>query len=504
MLNSKDITKIQEIEPIFKKERSFSDTLVDLLELFNLKSLCLKNGMKKLKGYPVREILSILILFPFMSFSTVRAFFYSKFNQLTEAKKDTFFRLKNNEDYNWRNLLYLFAKRFKTLARRSDNESSESPKCFILDDTTIKKEGIKIEFIGKVFDHVIRRFVLGFKKLVLGFWDGKNLIPLDFSYHSEKGKNKKRPFGLLIRQLKQRFSKRRSKTSAGYKRTKELNLDKITNGVAMIKRALKHGFVPDYVLTDSWFSSAYFIKMIRRLKNGIIHFLGMVRLDKRLYDYQGQRLNAKELKTQLKSRMKRARNFNVYYIEIIVGYDEIGNVKLFFTRFSKRSKWRLLLSTDLKLSFQQAMKIYNIRWSIEVMFKECKQLLNLGKCQSNDFDAQIADATISLILYIMLSFHKRIHCYNSLGELFARCRDDFIEATVAQKLWRLFLTIQWTIAEVFEIDFVKMMRVIFQSFEIMKTVKALSKIFFEGDFDVEPEKSFPSGQFGIRKLLLVN
>jgi len=487
MLNPSDITKVEEIKPTFNNDNSIGDTLFDLVELFNIKSLCSKNGMQKLKGYPVKEILSVLILFPFMRIDTVRAFFLCKFNHLTDAKKDTFFRLKNNENYKWRNLLYLFAKKFKILAKRSCDEavgSAQTPKCFIVDDTTILKEGRKIEFIGKVFDHVTRRYVLGFKELVLGYWDGKSFIPLDFSIHSEKGKNKKRPFGLLIRQLKQRFSKLRRKSSAGYKRGKEVTVDKISNTIAMLKRALKHGFVPDYVLTDSWFSSAKLIQTIRSFKKGVIHFLGMVKLDKRLYEYQGRHLNAKELKKLLKSRMKRARNFNVYYIEVIVNYDEIGRVKLFLTRFSKRSKWRLLLSTDLELSFQQAIKIYNIRWSIEVMFKECKQLLNLGKCQSNDFDAQVADTTICFIMYIMLSFHKRIHSYTTLGELFAKYRDDFIEATLAEKLWYLFLILQSTVAEIFEIDYIKMIRLIFQTPEIKKAIKSLSKIFFEGNFDI--------------------
>ena len=507
MLNPNSITKIEEIEPAFNKASSVGDTLIDLLELFNIKSLCTKNGMEKLKGYPVKEILIVLILFPFMHITTVRAFYLSKFNHLTEAKKDTFFRLKNNENYKWRNLLYLFAKRFETLAERSHDEASENaetPKCLILDDTTTPKEGRKIEFIGKVFDHVTRRYILGFKELVLGFWDGNSFIPLDLSIHNEKGKNKKRPFGLLIRQLRQRFSKLRGKTSAGYKRSKEVTVDKISNAIAMIKRAVKHGFVPDYVLTDSWFSSAKLIQTIRSLKKGVIHFLGMVKLDKRLYEYQGQRLNAKELKQLLKSQMKRAKKFNAYYIEVIVNYGEIGRVKLFLTRFSKRSKWRLLLSTDLQLSFQQAVKIYNIRWSIEVMFKECKQLLNLGKCQSNDFDAQIADSTICFIVYIMLSFHKRIHSYTSLGELFAQYRDDFIEANVVEKLWHLFLTIQLTIAEIFKIDYLEMMRIIFQSPEIKKALKSLSKIFFQGDFDDGSGKSIPPDQFGMSTLLLIN
>lgn len=490
MLYLKDSTKIEEIKTILKKENSkIGDTLIDLFRLFSIKALCMRSSMIKHKGYAVSEILTVLILFPFMAVSTVRSFYLSRFKQLTAAKQDTFFRLKNNESFNWRNLLYLFAKRFKTLTNRTPDEVSSRPKCLILDDSAIKKIGVKVEFIGKIFDHVIKQYILGFKQLLLGYWDGKSLIPLDFSYHSEKGKNKKYPFGLLKRQLKKRFSKERRPTSFGYKRSKELFVDKVSNGIAMIKRAVKHGFIPDYVLVDSWFSSEKMIKTVRCLKKGVIHFLGMVKMDKRLYEYQGHNLNAKELKKQLKPKMRRAKKLNAYYIELLVNYSNIGTVKLFFIRLSKRSKWRLLLTTDLELTFLQAMKIYNIRWSIEVLFKECKQLLHLGKCQSNDFDAQIADATISLILYTMLSFHKRIHCYTSLGTLFAKYSDEFIEATVAEKLWHLFLIIQLNIAEAFGIDYNNMMRVIFQIPETKNVIKSLSELFSQDYSSIEWKKA---------------
>ena len=468
---------------------SISDKLLELVQVFNLKSLCSKNGMVKHKGYAVSEIFTVLILFPFMAISTVRSFYRSRFNKLIQAQKDTFFRLKNNENYNWRSFIYLFAKRYKTLTKKSKSDTAETPKCLIVDDTVINKVGTRLEFIGKIFDHVSMRHVLGFKLLLMAFWDGNSLIPLDFSYHTEKGKNKKYPFGLFKRQLKKRFSKQRNKKSAGCKRAKELSVDKITNAIAMIKRAVKHGFIPDYVQTDSWFSVERLIKTVRQIKKGIIHFLGMVKMDKRLYEYQGQKLNAKQLKKQLKSNMKRAKKLNIYYIEVIVNYSDIGRVKLFFTRFSKRSKWRLLMTTNLNLTFHQTIEIYNLRWTIEVLFKECKQLLNLGQCQSNDFDAQIADASISLIIYMMLSFHKKINCYNTLGELFSQYRDDFIEATVAQKLWELFLTIQLKIAEVLEIDYNKFMQVIFQTPEFQNSLKSLLKIFPEDNLSVELNKA---------------
>jgi IS4 transposase len=48
--------------------------------------------------------------------------------------------------------------------------------------------------------------------------------------------------------------------------------------------------------------------------------------------------------------------------------------------------------TDLILNYNKALKLYNNRWTIEVIFKELKQYLNFGKCQSNDFDVQVAEA----------------------------------------------------------------------------------------------------------------
>jgi hypothetical protein len=290
--------------------------------------------------------------------------------------------------------------------------------------------------------------------------------------------------------LKRRFSKQRHNDAAGFQRVQEVFHDKVSTAIALIKRAVKQGFVADYVLTDSWFSVAKLITTVRQLKAGAMHFLGMVKMDKRLYHYQGQQLNAKELQHRLKpTHLKRAKQLNAYYIEVIVNYGTVGMVKLFFSRFSKRSKWRLILTTDLDLSFHQALKIYNNRWTIEVMFKECKQLLNLGKCQSNDFDAQIADTTMSLLVYLMLSFHKKIHSYITLGALFAQYRDDLMEATVAEKIWRLFITIQLTIAEILDIDYTRLMRIIFQLPEVRKTMKSLSEIFLEAPFSIAFNKA---------------
>ena len=68
------------------------------------------------------------------------------------------------------------------------------------------------------------------------------------------------------------------------------------------------------------------------------------------------------------------------------------------------------------------IEIYQPRWTIAVFFKDAKQLLDLGKCQSNDFNAQIADATITLVQYILLTLKYRIENYESKIGMFAEIK----------------------------------------------------------------------------------
>lgn len=44
------------------------------------------------------------------------------------------------------------------------------------------------------------------------------------------------------------------------KTAKERKVDKMTSGIRMLKRAVKHGFKTNCVLVDSWFSSKDFIR----------------------------------------------------------------------------------------------------------------------------------------------------------------------------------------------------------------------------------------------------
>jgi len=80
------------------------------------------------------------------------------------------------------------------------------------------------------------------------------------------------------------------------------------------------------------------------------------------------------------------------------------------------------------------IEIYNIRWTIEVFFKETKQLLGLGKSQSTNFDVQVAQTTITMIQYLLVSLKHRMEAYETIGGLFKDIKQDYIEHKLNERL----------------------------------------------------------------------
>ena len=102
------------------------------------------------------------------------------------------------------------------------------------------------------------------------------------------------------------------------------------------------------------------------------------------------------------------------------------------------------------------IKKYTKRWPIEVCFKECKQLLGLGKDQSNDFNAQVFATTASFLRYNLLNYLNKVENYGTLGELFEQIADESAVKSYAHRLWDffrgLFLVSLSTIFDLFNIN----------------------------------------------------
>ena len=105
-----------EIKKVFDKHQYSIDSMVfDVMQTFKLHSIVRHTQFDKQEGYAVTEILALLIMFPLMMVSSVNRFCHSEFQGMTAMKKDTMYRLKNNEKVPWRPILYGIAKRFQKL-----------------------------------------------------------------------------------------------------------------------------------------------------------------------------------------------------------------------------------------------------------------------------------------------------------------------------------------------------------------------------------------------------
>lgn len=474
MLHNKDIHNIEELQGLLRLGEKTVEVLIDYVSFFDFRSVTSHFDDIKKKGYGFTNLLSVLVVMPFLHMASLCALLVSGISHLSDAEKDAYYRLKNNPLVDWRRILYAFAKKYRQITVERGGDDVTGPRCMVIDDSVLEKTGKMIEGVGRLWDHVSHRWVLGFKVLCLGYFDGKSFIPLDFSLHREKGANKKKPYGLTKKEHNRQYSKQRDIKSPSAKRTGEMGSSKIDNAIKMVKRAVRHGFAADYVLMDSWFTCEKVIKQVRAIKKYTVHVLGMVKMAKAKYCFNDGNYTAKQLVALHRKKTKRCRRLNAHYIPVRAEYKGVP-IQLFFSRYGSRGKWHLIASTDLSLSFIKAMEIYQIRWAIEVFFKESKQYLGLGKCQSNNLDAQFADTTVTMIQYIMLTLRKRFGDYESKGALFRASQEQMLELTLMHRLWGLFIEIVTQLAEVFDMDIEQLMEQLFSNEKVNRLISKLLK-----------------------------
>lgn len=553
MQQIKGTNNFSEIEEFASNPGKLTTTLSEVIGKFNLKSHLASFDVLKSKGLAISSLVSILAILPFYGFASVCALVKAKIrpSDLEMGKKDVYYDVKNNEFINWRSLLLLHAKRFQYLMLQNKSTTIDGIKATVFDDTPIKKTGMKTEKVSVNHDHVSGEFILGYKLLVCGFWDGGSFIPLDFSFHRERGtkvdklikifkkaknvlentnkllathktlllkkeqnllntstkyasnpiktnnvrllsaeaiyektkaENEKltqdlslkqkafdlakkqlkqfytheRLFGLTSKERKEQYKKAISPGSYGHIRRREADKSKIDLMIAMLTRSVKNGFIPDYVLIDSWFFCYELLNLLSTLKNGSIKLVSMVKINnQKFFDCQANKeMNIKTLLQKHETDVKACKKLKAQYIRVTCKYKGI-RVNLFFVKMGRSQNWHLLLTTDLSLSFIDLMKVYQIRWSIEVFFKECKQYLNLGKCKSTSFDAQIADTTVTMLQHIMLSYYKRINTQQSFDGIFTDISKEMVEMDLVSRMIDIIWELIEIIASIEGIDFIE-------------------------------------------------
>jgi len=306
-------------------------------------------------------------------------------------------------------------------------------------------------------------------------------LKTELSQHKERGqfleneyqelKSNYRHCGLKKEEYKNQYKKQREKSTAGYKRVKEADSNKLDVMVKMLKRTVSKGFVPDYVLTDSWFFSLkILLALVQTGRN--IKLVSMAKIGNARYKIlpTGQLLNPHEIMARYdRKKGKQNRKYKARYIQFQAEYQGV-RVKIFLIRFGTHGTWRMLVTTDLNMSFNRIIEVYKIRWTIEVFFKECKQHLLLGKCQSQDFDAQIADTTLTLIRYILLSYYERIHYGTTIGGLFKQLSQSAIEENVLADINYFFVELLQIFADLAGVDFFTLYEELLQNAKANKII----------------------------------
>jgi IS4 transposase len=115
---------------------------------------------------------------------------------------------------------------------------------------------------------------------------------------------------------------------------------------------------------------------------------------------------------------------NVRGVCLNVTLPKTGNVRLLFVSDGLKN-WQPLLCTDLEMDAARILSYYARRWSIEVFFKDAKQMLYMAKEQSNTFDALVCCHSLVMIRYLLLVYilSKR-RLTGPIGPLFRQLSDD--------------------------------------------------------------------------------
>lgn len=467
-----NLGKISELSKLLSVKSDTCDVILRLMGRFGIGRTLSRHSLDKMRGRDLAGLIMSMMVFRILG-ETVGAMHANRFYGVLETGKNCYYRLLARREMDWRLLLGSMALRFQSVVRKEDAEETMAPKCYIIDDTTIEKTGFRFEGLSRVFDHVKGICLPGFKLLMLAFFDGKSTYAADMSLHREAGRRK--DHGLSKSERSRQYSKERSSGDPDCRRYQELDMKKTDCAVEMIRRAWKRGFRASYALMDTWFVSASLVKSVREIGDGAIHVVGRLKMGADRYADGGRRHNVHELIALHSREAKACHKYKCMYFEVRVKMGDVP-VKIFFVKVGRNRSWNAIVTTDMRMSFMKAFETYQIRWNIEVMFKECRQYLGLGRYQGVDFDAQIADCTLCLMTHMVLTLGKRFSEYETMGELFRVRREELLELTQWKRNLKLIERLLVVLAEKLGVDISDTMACLIDCPQPMEEIDAFLRI----------------------------
>lgn len=162
------------------------------------------------------------------------------------------------------------------------------------------------------------------------------------------------------------------------------------------------------VLFDSYYLCPTVVKACRRKG---FYFVSTLKSNRNLFK-NGRKLKAGKYGKNLfgriekKSFIMRKESGKVNYTYVAAGWLEVSDMGKLHVVFSRKDRGKGILgivTDDPELSMVGIIKAYNERWSIEVFFKDAKQLLGLGQYQNGSYRAAVTHLHLVCFAYALLT-----------------------------------------------------------------------------------------------------
>ncbi len=374
------------------------------MQVLNIKTILSQSKFTKKDGV---SVYMVVIHFVYMLVMNKKISTFS--NQSDDSlKKDVYYRLLSNSNYNWRKLLSLSTLKILKLLHKVQDK--KAVRVLIIDDTVEGKVGKDIEGSSDyLWSNKEKRTIRGINVVSLNYSDGFSNLMLDFEIATNK----------YARVALENFTNIVDYRSNAHIRRLETLKGKSQIAIAMVKRAVNSGIYADYLLVDSWYSKPSFIKEMNELGLKVIT---RVANNNKIWNFLGDRKTL----TGIYDKYKKLKDikFGTYgkkvkykYFSVVVEHKKAGKIKIVFLKTS--DKLIPIVSTDLDISDETIIETYRRRWDIEQGYKELREHFGFSTEENRIYEALIARITLSFFTYNIVSYINRIsHEPKTIGGLF--------------------------------------------------------------------------------------
>ena len=251
----------------------------------------------------------------------------------------------------------------------------------ILDDSKKDKRGTKMDAVGWLFNHLTKKHTWGHQYVKATIYFRGYTIPLGVRLYVKK------------------------------EHSPELGIPfkKITELAAELIHSFK---APDGVTVLVLFDSYYLCtKVVRACRSKKFHFVSTLKSNRNLY-VRGKKLKAGTYGTNLyrrkaKSTLKVSKKRDIAQYKYVdagwIAVSKLGNLHIIFSRKNKERRIMGIVTDHPSLTAPKMIASYEKRWSIEVFFKDSKQLLGLGHYQNRPYRAAVTHLHLVSFAYALLT-----------------------------------------------------------------------------------------------------